>query len=85
MAGRGSLFVRNFSIGNTFDNMFLEGFIFSEQEKVGSEEEGSEYLYIVPFKEVDHLQRHKIYYMKKVGGLKEIPALPTRHLLILKI
>ena len=40
--------------------MFPEDFVFEEQEKVGSEEEGLEHLYIVQFEEINHLIRHKI-------------------------
>ena len=55
MADRGNLFTRKYSIGDTSEIKFPEDFIREEQEKVGSEEEGSKCLYIVPFEEVNYL------------------------------
>ena len=78
MAGRGILFVRNYSVGNTSETTFPKNFVLEEQEKVGSKEEGLERLYIVPFEEVNHLRRHTRYYVKNIGGLKEILAFPRR-------
>ena len=49
MAGRGNLFTRNYSIGDTSKTKFPKDLIPEEQERVGSEEEGSEYLYVVSF------------------------------------
>ena len=44
MVGRGNPFTRNYSIGDTYETKFP-----GEEERVGSEEEGSEHLYVVPF------------------------------------
>ena len=59
MAGRGSPFVRNNSVGTTSETTLLEDFVLEseEQERVIFEEEDSESLYVVPFEEVDHFQR----------------------------
>ena len=76
MVGRGIPFARNYSTEDTSKTTFLDDFIREEQEKVGSEEEGSEHLYVVPFEEVNHLRRHTRSYVKNLGGLKAIPALP---------
>ena len=76
MAGRGNLFTRNYSIDDSSETKFPKYFI--SEERVGSEEESSERIYIVPFEEVNHLRRHKRSYVKNIGGLKEIPALPRR-------
>ena len=56
MDGRGNPFTRNYSIGDTSETKFPEDFIPEEQERVGSEEEGSEHLYVVLFEEVNHLR-----------------------------
>ena len=85
MDGRESPFAMNYSTGDTSKTKFPEGFILEEQEKVGFEEEGSTCLYAIWFKEVDHLRRHTRSYVKNLGGLKAIPTLPRRNLLILKI
>ena len=76
MAGRGNPFTRNYSIGDSSETKFLEYFI--SEERVAPKEEGSEHLYAVPFEEVNHLIRHTRSYVKKLGGLKAIPALPGR-------
>ena len=78
MADRGNLLTRNYSIGDTYETKSSKDFILEEEERVGSEEEGSEHLYVVLFEEVNHLRRHTRYYMKKLGGLKEIPTLLRR-------
>ena len=49
MDGRGNTFTINYSIGDTFETKFPKDFIPEEQERVGSEEEGSEFLYTVLF------------------------------------
>ena len=49
MVGRGIPFARNYSTGNTSETLFPKDFILEEQEKVSSEEEGSERLYVVSF------------------------------------
>ena len=76
MARRGNPFTRNYSIGDSSETNFPEYFI--SEERVGSNEEGTECLYHVPFEVVNHLRRHTRYYVKKLGGLKEIPELPRR-------
>ena len=35
-------------------------------------------MYDVLLEEVDHFQRHTRSYVKKIGGLEAIPALPIR-------
>ena len=47
MAGRENSFTRNYSIGDTYGTEFPQYFI--PEEKIGSEEEGSECLYTVLF------------------------------------
>ena len=76
MDDKGSPFTRDYSARNTYENTFPEDFVLEVQEKVSSKEEGLECLYIVPLEEVDHFQRHMRTYVKKLGELKEIPALP---------
>ena len=80
MDGRGNLLVRKKFVGNTFVMTFPEYFILKteEQERVISEEEDSEYLYAVPFEEVNHFHRNTRSYVRKFGGLKVIHALPRR-------
>ena len=56
MASRRNPFTRNYSIGDSSETKFPEDFI--SEESVGSEEEGSEHLYDVPFEEVNHLRVH---------------------------
>ena len=75
MDGKGNVFTRNYSIGDTSESKFPEDFILEEQERVGSEEEGSERLCVVMFEEVNHLRRHTKFYVKTIGGLKAIPKL----------
>ena len=67
MDGRGSPFARNYSTGDTSKTKFPEGFVLEEQEKVSSEGEGLERMYIVLFKEVNHLRTRTISYLKKLG------------------
>ena len=76
MDGRGNPFTRNYSIGDSSETKFPEDFI--SEERVGSDEEGSECLYPVPFELFNHLRIHTRSYVKKLGGLKEIPALTRR-------
>ena len=73
-------FVRKYSTGTTSEMTFLEDFVIEteEQEMVISEEEDIEPLYAILFEEIDHFQRHTRYYIRKLGGLKVIPALPRR-------
>ena len=56
MVGRGNPFVRKYPTGTTSEMPFPEDFVleYEEQEKVSSEEEDSERLYVVPFEEVDY-------------------------------
>ena len=86
MTGIGNLFFREDYIGTISENTFPE-YIFpelqeqeqeQEQEQIGSGEEESERLYVVPFEEVYLFRRHTRSYVKKLGGLKFIPALPRR-------
>ena len=58
MAGRGNSFTRNYSIRDTSGTEFPQDFIL--EEKIGSEEEGSECLYAVLFEEVNNLRRYNI-------------------------
>ena len=53
MDGRGNPLTRNYSIGDKSETEFPE-------EKIGSEEEGSECLYAVLFEEVNNLRRYNI-------------------------
>ena len=78
MAGRGNLFFREYYTGTTSEKTFLEYFIpeFKKQENISFGGEESEHLYVVPFEEVDPFRRHTRAYVKKLGGLKVIPALP---------
>ena len=75
MDGIGNPFTRNYSIGDTYETKSSKDFILEEEERVGSEEEGSEHLYVVLFEEVNHLRRHTKFYVKMIGGLKAIPKL----------
>ena len=76
MDGRGNPFTRSYSIGDSSKNKFPEDFI--SEERVVSNEEGSECLYPVAFEVVNHLRRHIRSYVKNIGGLKAIPELPRR-------
>ena len=76
MARKGNPFIRNYSIGDSFETKFPGDFIF--EERVCSREENSKHLYLVPFEVVNHLRRHTSSYVKKLGGLKEILELPRR-------
>ena len=70
MAGRGNLFSRDYSTGNS-----LEGSLFSNPIL---EEKGREHLYVVDNEVVNDLRRHTMAYVKKIGGLPIIPKLPRR-------
>ena len=82
MDGIGNLIFREDYIGTSLQNTFPE-YLFpklqeQEQENIGSRGEESERLYVVSFEEVDMFRRHTISYVKKLGGLKVIHALPRR-------
>ena len=76
MVGRGNPFNRNYFMGDSCETKFLGDFI--SEERVGSEEEGLEHLYAIPFEEFNHLRIHTRYYIKQLGGLRVIAALPRR-------
>ena len=80
MDGRGNLLFKEDYTETTSEKTFLKYFIleFKEQEQTGSGEEESERLYAVPFEEVDMFRRHTRSYIKKIGVLKFILALPRR-------
>ena len=60
MDGKGNHFVRKYSTKTTSEMIFLEYFVLEneEQEMLDFEEENTEPLYVVPFEEIDHFQRH---------------------------
>ena len=80
MVVKGNPFFRKYSAGTTSEMTFLKDLILEsqEQERVISEEEDSKSLYAIPFEEVDNFRRYTRYYVKKLGGLKVIVALPKR-------
>ena len=70
MVGRGNLFSREYSTGDSSETNFPQ--IPSPEEKV------IEYLYSIDNEVVDDLRRITRAYAKKIGGLPIIPALPRR-------
>ena len=70
MAGRGNLFPRNYSTGDSSESKLFPNPI--------PEEKGKEHLHCVDNKVVDDLRRFTRAYVKKIGGLPIIPALPRR-------
>ena len=70
MAGRGNLFSRDFSTGNSSGSSLFSNPI--------PEEGGREHLYSVDNKVVNNLRRHIRAYVKKIGGLPIILELPRR-------
>ena len=76
MDGRGNMFTRNYSTSDSSETKFPEDFI--SEERVGSNEEGSECLYLVLFELVNRLRRHIRPYVKNLAGLKAILELPIR-------
>ena len=80
MVGRGNPFFREYYAGITSKKNFPEYCTpeLNEHEKIGSREEESKCLYVVPFEEVDQFRLHTRSYVKKLGGLKMISTLPRR-------
>ena len=70
MAGRGKLFSRDYSTGNSSESSGLHNPIL--------EERGREHLLSVDNKVVNNLRRHTREYTQKIGGLPIIPELPRR-------
>ena len=70
MAGRGNLFSREYSTGDSFETSF--------PKKPSPEEKVTEYFYSIDNKVVDDLRRITRAYANKIGGLPNIPALPRR-------
>ena len=62
MANRGNMFTRNYSTGDSYETKFPKDF--TSEERVGSDEEGLERLYPIPFEVVNHLRRHTRSYVK---------------------
>ena len=76
MVGRGNLFPREHSTGDSFQTNFPKRP--SHEGKVKPESYDIEYLYPVSNEVVDHLRRITRSYAKKLGGFPNIPALPRR-------
>ena len=70
MAGRGKLFSRDYSTGNSSESSGLHNPI--------SEERGREHLFFVDNEVVNNLRRHTRAYVKKIEGLPIIPEFPRR-------
>ena len=76
MAGRGNLFIRNYSTSAISETRFPKDFI--SEERVNPEVEVTEKLYPVPFEVLNHLRRHTRSYVKNLRGLQTILELPRR-------
>ena len=70
MAGRGNLFSRDYSTGNSSESSGLHNPI--------SEERNREHLYSVGNEVVNDLRRHTRAYVNKIGGFPIIPELSRR-------
>ena len=70
MVGRGNPFSRDYSTSDS-----LESSLFPNPIR---EQKGKEHLYYVDNEVVNDLRRHTRAYVKKIGGLPIIPALPRR-------
>ena len=67
MVGRGKSFTQNYSTSNNFEASFSKNFI--PEDRVNREVETTEHLYPIPFEVVNHLRRHTMSYVKKLGWL----------------
>ena len=70
MVGRGNLFSRDYSIGDSSESSLFSNPI--------PEEKGKEHLYSVDNEVVNDLRRHTRAYVKKIGGLPIIHVFPRR-------
>ena len=70
MAGRGNLFSRDYSTGDSSESSLFPNPI--------PEEKGKENLYFVDNEVVNDLRRHTREYAKNIGGLPIIPVLHKR-------
>ena len=76
MAGRGNLFSREFSIGDSSKTSFPKDS--RPKRKYNTELEVPEYLYPVSLEVVNDLRRITRSYAKKFGGFSNIPNLTRR-------
>ena len=70
MAGRGNLFSRDYSIGDSSKSSMFPNPI--------PEEKGKENLYSIDNEVVNDLRRHNRAYVNNIGGLPIIPIFPKR-------
>ena len=68
MVGRGNLFSREYSTGNSSESSGFHNPIPEERE----------HLYSVDNEIINDMRRHTRAYVKKIGGLPIIPELPRR-------
>ena len=74
MAGRGNMFPREHSIGDSFEINFPKRPI--PEVKFKPDLDDTEYLSLVSNEELNHLRRITRSYAKKLGGFPNIHALP---------